>query len=134
MPCVNDDWSASNHRCYTYDMFIAAVVVSSLLAVGLIGSGRAKLVKEPAVTANMAKVGVPEHRLWPLAVLEIAGAVGLLIGLVWWPLGVAAAIGVVLYFVGALSFHARARDTSVALPLAFLLMAVTALVLRLITR
>lgn len=47
----------------------------------------------------------------PPAALEIAGALGLLVGLAWWPLGVAAAAGVMLYFVGALGFHARARDT-----------------------
>lgn len=115
-------------------MFIATIVVSVLLAVGLVGSGRAKLVKEPTVTTNMAKVGVPEHRLRPLAVLEIAGAAGLLIGLAWWPLGVAAAIGVILYFVGALGFHARARDTGVAPAVVFLLLAIAALLLRLATR
>lgn len=115
-------------------MSIALVVVSVLLALGLLGSGRAKLVKNPAVVANMAKVGVPDHRLWPLAVLEIAGALGLLAGLAWWPLGAAAAIGVSLYFLGALGFHVRARDTGFAPALAFLLMAVAALVLRLATR
>lgn len=115
-------------------MFTALVVVSVLLALGLAGSGRAKLVKEPAVTANMAKVGVPEHRLWPLATLEIAGAAGLLIGLVWSPLGVAAAVGVILYFVGALGAHARARDIGVAPALVFLLVAVAALVLHLALR
>ena len=115
-------------------MFIALVAVSVLLAFGLVGSGRAKLVKAPAVVANMAKVGVPENRLWPLAVLEIAGALGLLVGLVWWPLGVAAAIGVILYFLGALGFHARARDTGFAFALGFLLMAVAALVLHLVAR
>lgn len=82
----------------------------------------------------MAKVGVPEHRLWPLAFLEIAGALGLLVGLAWWPLGVAAAIGVILYFLGALGFHVRARDTGFALALVFLLMAVATLVLRFTTR
>lgn len=93
-------------------------------AVGLLGSGCTKLTKDPTVTANMAKVGVREHRLPPLAALEIAGALGLLVGLAWWPLGVAAAAGVMLYFVGALGFHARARDTGFAPALVFLLMAV----------
>lgn len=114
-------------------MFIATVVVACLLAVGLIGSGRAKLVKDPAIMQNMAKVGVPENNVRLLAVAEIAGAIGLLVGLFWWPLGVAAAIGVILYFLGALAAHLRVRDRDVVPATVFLLVAVAALTLRTVT-
>lgn len=41
-------------------MFIAYVVVASLLAVVLIGSGRAKLVRDEKITEGMHKIGVPD--------------------------------------------------------------------------
>lgn len=111
-------------------MFVATVIVSVLLAVALIGSARGKLVKQPQVMQGMTTVGVPENRVPQLAFLELAGAAGLLIGLFWWPLGVAAAAGVVLYFVGALGAHARVRDRGFPPALVFFLVAVAALVLR----
>ena len=115
-------------------MFIATVVVSALLAAGLLGSATAKLRKDATVMAGMRTVGVPDRSVPVLAVLEIAGALGLLVGLVVWPLGVAAAIGVIGYFAGALIAHARVRDRAIGPAAGFLLLAVAALVLRLLTR
>jgi hypothetical protein len=64
----------------------------------------------------------------------IAGAASLLAGLVWAPLGVAAAIGVVVYFVVAVSAHVRANDLrNVGTPLAILVLAGCVLLLRLAT-
>lgn len=65
-----------------------------------------------------------------LAALLLAGAVGLLVGIAWAPLGIAAAAGVALYFVGALIAHLRAKDPAIFPPLMFLALAVAALVLR----
>jgi hypothetical protein len=60
--------------------------------------------------ATMAEVGVPRSWLPPLGALKGAGAVGLVLGLLGVrPLGIAAAIGLVLFFTGALTAHARAR-------------------------
>jgi uncharacterized membrane protein YphA (DoxX/SURF4 family) len=118
-------------------MFIVAVVVSIVLAVVLSGSAYAKLTKNPQVVESLVgRVGVPEDRLWMLAGLELAGAAGLIIGLFWAPLGIAAAIGVILYFIGALIAHVRAGDTpvaSLAPPAVILVVAVITLVLRLTT-
>ncbi|MGW0638321.1 DoxX family protein [Nocardia salmonicida] len=114
-------------------MFIATAIVSSLLAVGLVLSAVGKLTRDKAQLETMAKVRFPEDKLWMLAVAEIAGAVGLVGGLFWWPLGVAAAIGVVAYFVGALGAHLRAGDRQIAAPAAMFLIAVAALTLRLLT-
>jgi hypothetical protein len=114
-------------------MFVAAAIVASLLAAALLASGGAKLVKDPKVMKTMSTVGVPEGRVWLLAVAEIAGAVGLVVGLWWWPLGVAAAIGVVLYFLGAVGSHLRVKDMDFAPALALLSVAVAALVLRAVT-
>lgn len=115
-------------------MFIATLIVSIFLAVALAVSASGKLTKMPAVIESMSTVGVPSGRIPVLAYLEIAGALGLVIGLFWWPIGVAAAIGVVLYFVGAVVSHLRVKDVAGVGPAAFLtVVSVAALVLRLLT-
>ncbi len=95
---------------------------------------------DEAVLATIhGTVGVPLRHLpvlagLDIAGLEIAGAAGILIGLWLEPLGIAAAIGLVAYFVGAVIGHLRVRDTKgVAAPVLPLLLAVTVLVLRLLT-
>jgi uncharacterized membrane protein len=60
----------------------------------------------------MARAGVPESWLtFPIGTLKTAGAVGLLVGLLGVPvIGVAAVIGLVLFFVCAVYTHIRAGD------------------------
>jgi hypothetical protein len=79
----------------------------------------------------MAKARVPQSWLSSLGVLKGAGALGLLVGIGVPPLGVAASGGLVLFFVGALITHVRARYWEIAFPVAYLLLAVGSLVLRL---
>ena len=79
----------------------------------------------------MAKVGVSESWLTTLGILKAAGALGLLIGIRVPLIGIAAAVGLVLFFVGAIVTHLRARDYSFGLAVVFLLLAIAALVLRL---
>jgi uncharacterized membrane protein YphA (DoxX/SURF4 family) len=114
-------------------MFVAAAIVSSLLAAMLIVSARAKLVKGERIVTGMAKVGVPHEKLRLLAIAELAGAVGLVVGLFWWPIGVAAAIGVILYFIGAVTFHLRVHDKHLEAAAILLLAGVAALILRVST-
>lgn len=115
-------------------MFIAYVVVAVLLSFVLVFSGRSKLVREADVTATMTKLGVPLSWYTPLALLEFAGALGLLAGIVYRPLGIAAAIGVVLYFAGAVVTHLRAKDAKGApVPGTLLLLSAAPLVLGLAT-
>jgi uncharacterized membrane protein YphA (DoxX/SURF4 family) len=118
-------------------MFIVTVVVSILLTAALAGSAFGKLTKNPQIIEGLVKrVGVPEDRLWQLAGLELIAGAGLIIGLFWAPLGIAAAIGVVLYFVGALIAHFRANDTaaaSITPPTVLLLIGVATAVLRAVT-
>jgi uncharacterized membrane protein YphA (DoxX/SURF4 family) len=111
-------------------MFVATAIVSSLLALVLIASAGGKLAKSPQVATVMTTVGFPQDKLWLLAAAEIAGVVGLVIGLFWWPIGLAAAVGVILYFIGALGAHLRVKDKNFAGALVLLLAAVAALVLR----
>lgn len=55
---------------------------------------------------------MPQSWLTPLGILKAAGAGGLLLGLIGAPLiGEAAAIGLILFFVGAIITHLRAHST-----------------------
>jgi hypothetical protein len=116
-------------------VFIALVVVTVLLAVICLNSAAMKLRRNEQVLAVIhGTVGVPQRHLPVLAALGIAGAAGILIGLWLEPLGVAAAAGLVAYFVGAVGGHLRVGDTkNLAMPLPPLVLAVAVLVLRLIT-
>lgn len=111
-------------------MFIAYAVVAGLLALTLAASATFTLQRNPAVTGNMVKLGVPDSWLPRLATLKAAGAIGLVAGLWLTPLGIAAAIGVTLYFLGAILTHLRAKDYEFAPAAVLALVAVAALVLR----
>jgi hypothetical protein len=77
------------------------------------------------VMKNSAEVHVPERALPYLATLKLAGAVGLVAGLTVMPwLGVAAGTGLILFFVGAVIVHIRARVLyNIAFPGLYLLLA-----------
>ena len=112
-------------------MFTAYIVVTILAAAANIFSATLDFIRYKQILINMGRVGVPESWITMLGILKAAGALGLLIG-IWVPLiGTTAAIGLVLFFVGAIITHLRARDYSFGLAVVFLLLAVAALVLRL---
>lgn len=111
-------------------MLFATIVVSVLLAVLLLASAGGKRTRNPQVVTNLASAGVAPGQFPLLAALEIAGAVGLVLGLLWAPLGIAAAIGVILYFVAAIVAHLRLGNWSIGPAGFYLILAVAALVLR----
>ncbi|MER7985316.1 DoxX family protein [Streptomyces noursei] len=91
----------------------------------------ADLVRADFVLANSAAVGVPRSWLPWLGALKGAGAAGLLIGLLGFrPLGLAAAVGLVLFFVGAVVAHVRVGAyATMAAPAGYLGLAVASLAL-----
>jgi hypothetical protein len=91
-------------------LFIAYVVSGVLLALLLLLSARAKFTHDKRVVDSLTGIGVPLSLFPFLASCEIAGAAGLLVGIWYAPLGIAAAIGVVLYFIGAVGAHLRKGD------------------------
>jgi DoxX-like protein len=112
-------------------MFVAFVVVTVLTAAANIYAATVDFMRVEWALANMTKLGVPQSWLFSLGALKAAGALGLLIGIGVPLLGVAASVGLVLFFIGALITHFRARYWDIAPPVAFLLLAVGSLVLRL---
>jgi DoxX-like family len=113
-------------------MSLAAAIVSLLLASVLTYSALRKLSHQPEVVQSYVRVGVPEERLNYLAMLLLAGAAGLVAGLFWAPIGIAAAAALVVYFLLAVGAHIGARDTQhIPTPIAIELVSAAALALRL---
>lgn len=88
----------------------------------------AKAVRAPFMVKNAAEAGVAPKWIPYLAVIEGAGVAGLVAGLFGWEsIGFAAAVGLVLFFVGAVGVHVRARVFhNIAFPTGFLVLALAA--------
>ena len=114
-------------------MFIAYLVVTLLAASANAFSATLDFIRYEQVLTNMARVGVPESWITMLGILKAVGAVGLLAGIRVPTIGMAAAAGLVLFFVAAIIIHLRGRDYSFGLAIVFLLLAVAALVLRVVS-
>jgi hypothetical protein len=103
-------------------MSIATTAVVIVLAVVLVLTSYATLAGLPAVRRGIVEVGFPPSYLWLLGVAQLAGAFGLIVGLWWPPLGIAAAVCLVLYFLGAVGAHVRAGHPRNAGPSAAILL------------
>ena len=110
----------------TEKVLAAYLIVTVVTIVANAWAAAADLARARFVLANMEEVGVPASWLAPLGVLKGAGAAGLLLGLLGLrPLGIAAAIGLVLFFAGALATHIRAHVFhNIAFPGAYFALAV----------
>lgn len=114
-------------------MSSAYVVVTVVTIMVNAGMAIADFAGAKFVLANSAEVGLPQSWLPLLATLKAAGAAGLALGLLGVePIGIIAAIGLVLFFVGALAAHFRARVFhNIAFPGVYFALAVASLVLAL---
>ena len=116
-------------------MHVAYLLITSLFAAMVAFSGLGKIRRDPhQMRVIHETVGVPLKYFPLLAACEFSGALGLVLG-IWWPiLGVAAAIGLILYFVGATVSHLRVNDVKGIGPPAFMLVvAAAALATRMLT-
>ena len=116
-------------------MVTSLLLITILLALVLVLSALAKLRHDPRIVRIMHEVlGVPMKWFPVLAGCQLAGAVGLVLG-IWRPVfGLAAAVGVALYFMGAVVAHLRVSDVRRVGPAAFLLvLAAGLLAMRLLT-
>jgi hypothetical protein len=112
-------------------MSVAYVVVTVVTIIANAWAAFADFVRAKFVLANSAELGISPFWLPPLAVLKVAGAVGLLLGLLGFrAIGIAAAIGLVLFFLGAVVLHVRARVFhNMVYPMGFLALAIASLAL-----
>lgn len=106
------------------------VAIAAALWVGFSGYSlfsRQKFVAEP-----LEQYGVPRSWWNWLALAKSAGALGLVVGLLVPAIGVAAAVGLILYFIGAAATTVRARSyQTTVFPLMYLVPVTATLVLQL---
>jgi hypothetical protein len=111
-------------------MFTAYIVVTLLAVVANTYAATADFSRAGWIVDSMTKLNVPHSWMIPLGALKAAGALGLLVGLGVPIVGIAASVGLVLFFVCANVAHIRAHWYSV-FPVMFLLLAAGSLGLRL---
>lgn len=85
--------------------FVATAVSGGF---GLIGA--AKIAKTKAMVALAAHVGFTPEAYQKIGAAEVAGAIGVLVGLVWPAAGFVAGSLLLALLVGAVATHAKARD------------------------
>jgi hypothetical protein len=88
----------------------AAVIVTALVVLLFTFSSLIKLVGVRQSLAIRDHLGVKPMQWRAIGLLELAGVAGVLLGLAWAPIGVAAAVGLALLSLGAIGFHVRASD------------------------
>ncbi|MEU4098138.1 DoxX family protein [Streptomyces sp. NPDC026673] len=88
-------------------MYIAAVILSVLLALVFLAAGAPKVQLTGAVPEGLIQKGLSAGLVRFIGIAEVAAAIGLGVGCWWQPLGIAAAIGTVVVLIGAICFHAK---------------------------
>lgn len=112
-------------------MFTAYIAVTVLAASANIWAATNDFRRLDWITANLDRLKVPRSWLPTLGILKVLGGIGLLAGLAAPWIGVAAAVGLVLFFIGACLSAVRVRwYQHLTYPTVWLLLAVSSLVLR----
>ncbi len=107
------------HIAYLVVTIVAALANGYAATLNFVGAESVKVVAD--------QVQVSQKWMVPLGLLLASGALGLVIGLAVPTIGIAAATGLVLYFICALGVHIRAHDRNVGGAMTFLLLAVASL-------
>lgn len=113
-------------------MATAYLIIAVAAAAANLWAAAGDFLRTSATVANAATVEVPSSWLVPLGALKAAGAAGLLAGIAVPAIGVAAAVGLILFFVCAVFAHLRVRwYSTLPFPATFLALAAAALLTRL---
>lgn len=115
-------------------MFIVCAVVTVFIALVTFTSAMGMLQGAPQLEQILASVGFG-GRMRTLGLLQLAGSIGLIVGLFWPPIGIAAATGLFIYYVGAMAVHAKAGHSrqQMFVPFPLAVFSFAALVLRIVT-
>ena len=101
------------------------VTISLLLAAACLLPAAAKLLGHPRMRQSAAHFGIPWPRYRLIGAAELAAAAGILAGLWWHPLGLAAAAGMTLLLLGAVITHRRTADDGKEMAAALVALALT---------
>ena len=107
------------HIIYVVITILAALAYSYAAGLNFVGAESVKVVAD--------RVQVSRGWMVPLGTLLASGTVGLLTGFAVPALGTASAIGLILYFICAVTAHLRVRDRGIGGAVFFLLLAAAAL-------
>lgn len=91
-------------------MDTATVVVTILLAALFTFSASIKLLGVAKSLEIRDHLGVKPLQWRLIGACELAGVAGVLVGLMWSPIGIAAAIGLAVLTIGAIAYHVRKSD------------------------
>lgn len=108
-------------------MYALYVLVTVLVALANGYAASLDFVGAKSVKLVADRVQVSRRWMLPFGILLASGAAGLLAGFAVPALGTAAAIGLILYFICAVSAHLRVGDRGIAPAVFFLLLAASAL-------
>jgi uncharacterized membrane protein YphA (DoxX/SURF4 family) len=103
-------------------MFVA---ISLLLATACLLTSAGKLLGHRKMRQSAAHFGIPWRKYQLIGAAELAAAAGVLLGLRWHPLGVAAAAGMILLLLGAVITHRQAADSGKEMAPAVAALAIT---------
>ncbi|MGI5397536.1 DoxX family protein [Streptomyces sp. CA-251251] len=91
-------------------MYIAAVILSALLALVSLAAGAPKAQLKGSVPDELVGKGLSAGLVRFIGLAEVAAAAGLIAGIWWQPLGIAAAVGMLVMMLGAIRYHAKWGD------------------------
>jgi uncharacterized membrane protein len=89
---------------------MALIIFAAILGIMATISGLGKLSMKENVVEMLNHVGLNERQIRLLGTIEIIGSLGLLVGIWLQIIGLLAALGFVIYFLGAVIAHIRVRD------------------------
>jgi hypothetical protein len=92
-------------------MDTATLIVTILVAALFTFAASIKLLGVSQSLAIRDHLGVKPVQWRLIGACELAGVAGVLVGLMWAPIGIAAAIGLALLTIGAIAFHVRHSDS-----------------------
>lgn len=110
-------------------MYIVTIVLSALLGLAFLGAGSGKLRLAEPVHSILNRLEVSHNLQKVIGALEVLGGIGVVAGIWFQPLGIAAAVGLLVTMLLAVGAHVRKRETFKDMSGAVMLGVLSALVL-----
>lgn len=91
-------------------LHVLMLVSGALCVLFMVGAGVSKITGQPAMRASADHFSIPWERYRLIGFAEIAAALGIVLGVWYSGVGLAAGLGAVALLAGAVLFHVRFRD------------------------